>query len=260
MGYTSAVKLNSSACSATQPVYFSGGKPVATTYTLGKSVPSDAKFTDTTYSSLKNPYALTIQGNGTTLKTYDGSSAQTVNITPSNIGAAESNHSHSYLALSGGTITDGETGVIVENIALNRYGVSGKNAMNVIAKNGNLTLYGKAVVCNLPDTTTRIPIYASAFNTSSSKRYKENINPITEEDALKLLQLNPVTYDYINKKQGTNCYGLIAEEVEKILNYPVSYNENGEVEGLDYSKFIPFLIKLVQMQQEEINTLKDNLN
>ncbi len=48
---TSANKLNTDAGSATQPVYFSGGKPVATTYTLGKSVPSDAKFTDTTYSS-----------------------------------------------------------------------------------------------------------------------------------------------------------------------------------------------------------------
>ena len=44
---TSAVKLDSSAGSATQPVYFSNGKPVACTYTLGKSVPSDAVFTDT---------------------------------------------------------------------------------------------------------------------------------------------------------------------------------------------------------------------
>lgn len=48
---TSAVKLDSSAGSATQPVYFSNGKPVATTYTLGSSVPSNAKFTDTTYSA-----------------------------------------------------------------------------------------------------------------------------------------------------------------------------------------------------------------
>lgn len=46
-----ANKLTSSAGSATQPVYFSAeGKPVATTYTLGKSVPSDAKFTDTVYT------------------------------------------------------------------------------------------------------------------------------------------------------------------------------------------------------------------
>ena len=44
----SAVKLDtSSAGSATKPVYFSGGKPVACTYTLGKSVPSNAVFTDT---------------------------------------------------------------------------------------------------------------------------------------------------------------------------------------------------------------------
>ncbi|MGM9964934.1 MAG: hypothetical protein ACI4W0_05720 [Bacilli bacterium] len=43
----SAVKLDSSAGSATQPVYFSSGKPVACTYTLSKSVPSDAVFTDT---------------------------------------------------------------------------------------------------------------------------------------------------------------------------------------------------------------------
>ena len=35
---TSAVKLDSSAGSATQPVYFSDGKPVACTYTLGKKV------------------------------------------------------------------------------------------------------------------------------------------------------------------------------------------------------------------------------
>lgn len=45
----SAVKLDSSAGSNTQPVYFSGGKPVVIGYTIAKSVPADAKFTDTTY-------------------------------------------------------------------------------------------------------------------------------------------------------------------------------------------------------------------
>lgn len=45
----SAVKLDTSAGTATQPIYFSGGKPVTTTYSLSASVPADAKFTDTTY-------------------------------------------------------------------------------------------------------------------------------------------------------------------------------------------------------------------
>ena len=44
---STATSLTSSAGSATQPVYFSNGKPVAGTYTLGKSVPSNAVFTDT---------------------------------------------------------------------------------------------------------------------------------------------------------------------------------------------------------------------
>lgn len=49
---TSAVQLDSSAGSATQPIYFKDGKPAACTYTLAKSVPADAKFTDnnTTYT------------------------------------------------------------------------------------------------------------------------------------------------------------------------------------------------------------------
>lgn len=50
-----ATKLTSSAGSATQPVYFNDGKPVATTYTLGKSVPSNAIFTDTnTWRGVQN--------------------------------------------------------------------------------------------------------------------------------------------------------------------------------------------------------------
>nr|DAO14276.1 MAG TPA: hypothetical protein [Caudoviricetes sp.] len=50
-----ATKLTSSAGSATQPVYFSDGKPVATTYTLGKSVPASAVFTDTnTWRGIQN--------------------------------------------------------------------------------------------------------------------------------------------------------------------------------------------------------------
>lgn len=51
----SAIKLDSSAGSATRPVYFSGGKPVAIGYTIAKSVPADAKFTDTnTWRGIQN--------------------------------------------------------------------------------------------------------------------------------------------------------------------------------------------------------------
>ena len=42
---------------------------------------------------------------GTNQFTFNGSAAKTVNITPSAIGAAASSHTHSYLPLSGGTMT-----------------------------------------------------------------------------------------------------------------------------------------------------------
>jgi len=69
----SAVKLDSSAGSATQPVYFSDGKPVKTTHTLGASVPADAKFTDTTYGVVSTTAAgLAPQRDGSTTKFLRG--------------------------------------------------------------------------------------------------------------------------------------------------------------------------------------------
>ena len=66
--------------------------------------------------SLKNPTALTIQANGTTAATYDGSAAKTVNITKGNIGlgnvdnTADANKSVKY-ATSAGSATTGLNGV-----------------------------------------------------------------------------------------------------------------------------------------------------
>ena len=61
-------------------------------------------------SSLKNPHALTISLNGTSQGPYDGSAAKNINITPSSIGAATSDHTHDnrYLKLTGGTMQLGE--------------------------------------------------------------------------------------------------------------------------------------------------------
>ena len=52
---TSANKLNTNNGSATNPVYFSNGVPVACTYTIQSNVPKDAKFTDTnTWRGIQN--------------------------------------------------------------------------------------------------------------------------------------------------------------------------------------------------------------
>lgn len=95
------VKKATSADSATKATQDGSGNTITSTYIKGLSVSgktitytkgddtTDTITTqDTTYTSLKNPYSLTIQGNGTTLTNgvYDGSAAKTVNITKSSIG------------------------------------------------------------------------------------------------------------------------------------------------------------------------------
>ena len=95
-----ATALGTSAGSATQPVYFSGGKPVACTYTLGKSVPSNAVFTDTnTWRG--------IQDNLTSTSTSDSLSANQGRILKAAVdGKAAASHTHSYLPLTGGTLSN----------------------------------------------------------------------------------------------------------------------------------------------------------
>lgn len=95
----SANMLNANAGSSTQPVYFAGGKPVACAYTLGKSVPSNAVFTDT---NTWRP----VQNNLTSTSTSDALSAYQGKVLKDLIdGKASSSHSHSYLPLSGGTLS-----------------------------------------------------------------------------------------------------------------------------------------------------------
>lgn len=82
-----ADKLTTNAGSATNPVYFANGIPVKTTYTLGKSVPSDAKFTDTDtkVTSVGNHYtpaadttaALSADASSTTAATWNSTSLVT---------------------------------------------------------------------------------------------------------------------------------------------------------------------------------------
>lgn len=45
-------------------------------------------------TSLRSPHALTLKANGTTLATYDGSSAKEANFTYANVGAASASHTH----------------------------------------------------------------------------------------------------------------------------------------------------------------------
>lgn len=106
----------SSKGSATQPVYFSGGVPVACSYYVNKTVPSNAVFTDTTYSagtgiilsgttfSLNTGYYATSKQNGlmsaSDKSKLDGIAAGATALSLGNTAttAAKGNHTHSTIS------------------------------------------------------------------------------------------------------------------------------------------------------------------
>ena len=81
----SANKLNTNAGSATHPVYFSNGIPVATTFTLEASVPSGAKFTDTVYTL--PPATVSVLG-GVKIGSNISVTSGTISLTKANVTAA----------------------------------------------------------------------------------------------------------------------------------------------------------------------------
>lgn len=99
--------LNGKANSSHTHNYASTVKVGSTSYNISGNTISLPAY-PTVPSALKNPNALTISLNGTSQGAYDGSAAKSFNITAASIGAAASSHSHSYIPLSGGTMTGGQ--------------------------------------------------------------------------------------------------------------------------------------------------------
>lgn len=109
------------------------------------------------------------------------------------------------------------------------------------------------------DINVYLPVSGSAFQQVSSKKVKENIKDLSEDEAVKILNVRAVSFDYIEKVGGEkNQRGVIAEEIEKII--PSCVYHDGEYPSVDYTKLIPYLIKIVQMQQKEIDELKQFCN
>lgn len=141
---TSANKLNTNAGSATQPVYFSNGVPVATTYTLGKSVPSDAKFTDTnTHYSSKNVVGATNATSNTATALTNGN----VYINSVENGAVTSSHK---ISGSGATTvtTDTSGNIIISSTDNNTTYSAAGSALGLVKSGGDVTISSGVITVN----------------------------------------------------------------------------------------------------------------
>ena len=114
---------------------------------------------------------------------------------------------------------------------------------------------GTMVICN--GSTGQI----GYDNGTSSKRYKHDIRSYTA-DVDKISELNPVRFTW-NADTGSpnkEDFGLIAEDVYKIYPELVGLNKDGGAESVDYAKISVILIKCVQKQKQEIDSLKARLD
>lgn len=98
--------------------------------------------------------------------------------------------------------------------------------------------------------------YATAWGSNSSRRYKENITELTESVADRLLKIKTYHFDYKKDYGNKDMYGVIAEEVEQVHKNAVLYR-NAEPDAVDYTRFIPLLIKKVQMQDKKLKYLEN---
>ena len=95
---------------------------------------------------------------------------------------------------------------------------------------------------------------ATAYNTSSDYRLKEDLQDFAGLDMVSKI---PV-YDFKWKTEESRSYGVMAHELQEVLPDGVSGEKDAEeMQGVDYSKIVPLLIKAIQELKAEIEILKN---
>ena len=118
-------------------------------------------------------------------------------------------------------------------------------------------------------TAVRVNDNGTLFSlSSSSMRYKEEITcQLSEElNPERLYDLNVWQYKYReghldkgDQRYGKTHIGLIAEDVKQHYPIAANFNEDGDVEDWSERYLIPPMLKLIQMQHEEIEAIKAEL-
>lgn len=124
--------------------------------------------------------------------------------------------------------------------SINLYDLNGNNNINLAGHSGNITCV--------------------SLTQTSSRKVKENIKPMPDAEARKILELQAVSFDFKNEGQGKDKRGFIAEDVAEILPNLVTPETEDRPASLDYIGMIPYLQGVIKEQEARIKALEDKLN
>ena len=132
--------------------------------------------------------------------------------------------------------------------------ISADASINVKEFGGNQIsfFYGTTKVGGITSTSS-----ATAYNTSSDYRLKEDLQDFAGLDMVSKI---PV-YDFKWKTDENRSYGVMAHELQEVLPDAVSGKKDAEeMQGVDYSKIVPLLVKSIQELKAEVDLLKQECN
>ena len=150
-----------------------------------------------------------------------------------------------YYVIGSNNIEIGNKGTAADNAVI-RIGTPGTQTTTYIAGVSGVNVTGGAAV--VVNASGQLGVM------SSSLRYKEDIRSMGNSSD-RLLALRPVTFRY--KKADENGqkpeqYGLIAEEVAKVMPELVVYNQKGQPETVAYQTLAPLLLNEVQREHRQV--------
>jgi hypothetical protein len=90
---------------------------------------------------------------------------------------------------------------------------------------------------------------------ASSARYKQDIRSL-DDAADKLARLRPVSYRY-KAEPAAMHYGLIAEEVDKVMPELVVRDDQDRPESVQYLEIVPLLLKQRQADRAELTRQRE---
>ena len=154
------------------------------------------------------------------------------------------------------------TGLGSHTLTLANLGYTGATNANYITNNNQLTngsgytTYTSNQATNTNSTVTFTTVNAGTVNTTSDKRAKDDITPIT--GALnKVQQLGG--YSFTLKATEEKSSGVIAQEVQKVMPELVQEGAEGLL-SVQYGNMVGLLIEAIKEQQSQIDELKQKLN